>query len=90
MSYYLKIAIISQVTPWLWIFKRVTSFTFNIFSTIWSLNRFIGIYCTSIKNQRLNTLIEIRNDLIKTAAERKAWAEIITKNLIQAKEYLNG
>jgi len=35
-------------------------------------------------------LIEIRNDLIKTAAEQKAWAEIITKNLIQAKEYLNG
>ena len=44
----------------------------------------------AIKNQRLNTLIEIRNDLIKTAAEQKAWAEIITKNLIQAKEYLNG
>ena len=44
----------------------------------------------AIKNQRLNALIEIRNDLIKTAAEQKAWAEIITKNLIQAKEYLNG
>ena len=44
----------------------------------------------AIKNQRLNTLIEIRNDLIKTEIGQKAWAEVITKNLIQAKEHLNG
>ena len=44
----------------------------------------------AIIKERLNTLIEVRNDLIKTEFDQKAWAKLIKNNLIQAKEYLDG
>ena len=44
----------------------------------------------AIIKERLNTLIEIRNDLIKTETDQKTWAKVIKKNLIQAKENLDG
>ena len=44
----------------------------------------------AIIEERFNTLIEVRNDLIKTDFDQKAWAKLIKNNLIQAKEYLNG
>ena len=44
----------------------------------------------AIITERLNTLIEVRNDLIKTDFDQKTWAKLIKNNLIQAKEYLDG
>ena len=44
----------------------------------------------AIIKERFNTLIEVRNDLIKTDFDQKAWAKLIKNNLIQAKEYLDG
>ena len=44
----------------------------------------------AIIKERFNTLIEVRNDLIKTDFDQKIWAKLIKNNLLQAKEYLDG
>jgi predicted N-formylglutamate amidohydrolase len=44
----------------------------------------------AIIEERFNTLIEVRNDLIKTDFDQKAWAKLIKNKLLQAKEYLDG
>ena len=44
----------------------------------------------AIVKERLNTLIEVRNDLIKTDFDQKIWAKLIKNKLLQAKEYLDG
>lgn len=44
----------------------------------------------AIKKGRLNTLIEVRNNLISNNENQKAWAEVIGKNLNQAKDLLDG
>ena len=44
----------------------------------------------AITKGRLNTLIEVRNDLIAKNENQKTWAEIIAKKLNQAKDRLDG
>ena len=44
----------------------------------------------AIKKGRLNTLIEVRNDLICNNEKQKKWAAIIGKKLNQAKDLLDG
>ena len=44
----------------------------------------------AIIKERFNTLIEVRNDLIKTDFDQKIWAKLIKNKLLQAKEYLDG
>ena len=44
----------------------------------------------AIRKGRLNTLIEVRNDLIAKNENQKTWAEIIAKKLNQAKDRLDG
>ena len=44
----------------------------------------------AIRKGRLNTLIEVRNDLIADNKNQKTWAEIIAENLNQAKDRLDG
>ena len=44
----------------------------------------------AIRKGRLNTLIEVKNDLIANNESQKIWAEIIAKNLNQAKDRLDG
>ena len=44
----------------------------------------------AIRKGRLNTLIEVRNDLITKNENQKTWAEIIAKKLNQAKDRLDG
>jgi predicted N-formylglutamate amidohydrolase len=44
----------------------------------------------AIEKGRLNTLVEVRNDLIANNENQKTWAKIIGKNLNQAKDLLDG
>ena len=44
----------------------------------------------AIGKGRLNTLVEVRNDLIANNENQKTWAKIIGKNLNQAKDLLDG
>ena len=44
----------------------------------------------AIRKGRLNTLIEVKNDLIANNESQNIWAEIIAKNLNQAKDRLDG